>query len=596
MWDEDEVKEQAYNQLIERVKAEAANKEHNSAELRRLASEFRKFFDGYKDSTAIANECERVARNQELKDIYKALTDRMRGAATEQEFKTLAEEFTAMGAYPNASVLAAECVKLYNRFKEERIHMETKTEEQYYYTQYAASSGEMQRLSQKKVFKPADFYRLGDEWKSLSEQFRSIDRYRDASALADECAQKGIVLYEKAELAKKVWLISKIAVGAILLIVVVFLVISLINYISGARDDAGQPPEDVQETEAPTPEPQKQWNDAYGEYLLATNHTFTAEGDTASSTWGTSNIRFAELIDFDNNSTPELVVIVDIPALRPENSGHSRYWFLIFSYTDQMVPLYNEYITSHGSGGEDYAIATSADGKDYLVSRVFDSNGSITKEYFTLNGGQWTPSLTLEFIPGSVTSQYGGQDEDDDELYVDDDFDTEVTVAVPEDGFIINGEKASEAEFKAAETALLGIVRTRVLSAQTENSVQAMAAKLADTYSFGNIPGNSSLREPIHENLKNVIMYENGAVTLTMHWKSDSTTFIRAADGSEWSIITRTGDTGEVLPTFETEGEVLTIAFPTTDRLYYLSKDFTGRFSRPDGTNSESLTWTFIVG
>ena len=595
MWDEDEIKEQAYNQLIDRVKIEAANEEHNSAELRRLAAEFRRLFDGFRDATAIADECERVARNQELKDIYKALTERMRGAATEQEFKALAEEFTAMGAYPNASVLAAECAKLYQRFKDERIHMETKTEEQYYYTQYASASGEMQRLSQQKALKPADFYKLGDEWKSLSEQFRSIDRYRDASALADECTQKGIELYEKAEMAKKIWLISKIAAGAVLLIVLVFLVISLINYISGAREEAGQPPEEEPAMEEPTPEPQKQWNDAYGEYLLATNHTFTAEGADNSSTWGTSNIRFAELVDFDNNSTPELVVIVDIPALRPESDGQSRYWFLIFSYTDQMVPLYNEYITSHGSGGEDYAVATSAEGKDYLVSRVFDSNGSIKMEYFTLSGGQWTPSLTLEFIPGSVTVRHS--EPDDDELYPDDDeYDVVDSVMVPEDGYLINGEKASEAEFNAAESVHLGIVRTRILSAQTENSVQALAAKLADTYSFGNIPNNSSLREPIHENLKNVILYENGAVTLTMHWKSDSTTFIRAADGSEWSIITRTGDTGEVLPTFETEGEVLTIAFPTTDRLYYLSKDFTGRFSRPDGTNSESLTWTFIVG
>jgi len=522
----------------------------------------------------------------------------MRGAATEQEFKTLAEEFAAMGAYPNASVLAAECAKLYQRFKDERIHMETKTEEQYYYTQYAAATGEMQRLTQQKGFKPADFYRLGDEWKSLSEQFRSIDRYRDASVLADECAQKGIELYEKAELAKKVWLISKIAAAAILLVVLIFLVITLINYIGSSREEAGQPPEEELETEEPTPEPPKQWNDAYGEYLLATNHTFTAEGDTATSTWGTSNFRFAELVDFDNNSTPELVVIVDIPALRPDNSEHSRYWFLIFSFSDQMVPLYNEYITSHGNGAEDYAVATSADGKDYLVSRVFNSNGSYTKEYLTLSNGQWTSTLTLEFVPGSVTNQNDGQDEDDDELYMDEDeLDAGASVAVPENGYIINGEKASEAEFNTAETALLGIVRTRVMSAKTENSVGALAAKLADTYSFGNIPNNSSLREPLHESLRNVILYENSAVTLSMNWKSgDSTKFIRAADSSEWSIVTRTGDTGDVLPTFEMEGEVLTIAFPTTDRLYYLSKDFTGRFSRPDGTNSESLTWTFIVG
>jgi len=625
MWDEDKVEgedpfEAKYNGLIEIVKKEAAKREHDSTVLRRLAAELRQFPAGYKDAAAIADECERVARNQELKTKYVALVNRMDAADNEEDFNALAGEFRALGAYPNASAKAEECERRYYKLADERARMETKTQEQHYYTEYIGATAEMERLSQQKTFKPNEFRRLGDEWLRLSERFNNIDRYNDAQTLAGECEQKSVELYEKATLAKKLWMYAKIAAAVILLVVIIILVISLINNIRSPNEEPEQLPEEPAATEEPKPEVPQIWNDAYSEFLQESSHSLSEGGTDAFSRWGTKNIRFAELVDFDNNGTPELVLILDIPALKSDNAGNSQYNFWIFSYTDDLIQIYDEFIVTQGGFSENYAIATSADGQNYLVSRFIDNDGSISKNYLTLSNGQWTPVLSVDFTPGNIENEdyfpdapvVNHEDEEDetatnedetaaneDETAANEDetATNETVLQYTNDEFLIDGEQVSEAEFNAAESELLGIVRTRILGVDTENTVQTLIARLGDTYMYGNIPAGSSLREPLYVQLSNAILQGNDAVRLPIKWNSyGSTILIREADSADWKMITRNGNTGEVLPTFELEDDALTIKFPTTDKLYYLLEDFTGRFSNPDGSDSESFTWTFVIG
>jgi len=101
----------------------------------------------------------------------------------------------------------------------------------------------------------------------------------------------------------------------------------------------------------------------------------------------------------------------------------------------------------------------------------------------------------------------------------------------------------------------------------------------------------------MHRQLIEIIENTNDAVALYLKWQAgDRTVLFREADSSEWKMESRAGGISDVQPTFALEDDVLSIAFPTTDRLYYLSGDFTGRFSDPNSSNSETLTWTFIIG
>jgi len=609
MWDEDKVEvedpsEAKYNQLIEIVKKEAAKQEHDTTVLRRLAAELRQFAAGHGDAEAIADECERVARNQELKTKFVALTDRMDTADHEDEFDALAGEFRAMGAYPNASAKAEECERRYYKLADERARMETKTQEQHYYTEYIGATADMERLSRQKTFKPDEFRRLGDEWLQLSERFKNIGTYNDARTLAGECEQKSAGLYEKAALAKKLWMYSMIAAAAIVLVVIIILVVSLINNIRAANEAPEPLPEEPAATEEPEPEVPQHWNDVYSGFLQESSHALTEGGADAFSRWGVKNIRFAELVDFDNNGTPEIVLIVDVPALRSENSGYSKYYFWIFSYTDQVVQIYDEYIISESGNSEDFAIATNADGQHYLVSRFTDDDGSVSKNYMILSNGLWTPMLSLDFTPGYMDYEdyappvVNDEDEEDEAATNEDETETEDTgVVFTDDEFLINGENASEAEFNAAEFELLGIVRTWILGVNTENTVQTLITSLGDTYMYGNIPAGSGIREPLYVQLGSAVLQGNDAVRLSIKWNSyGSTTLIRATGSTDWTMITRNGGTGEVVPTFELVDDALTIKFPTTDKLYFLLEDFTGRFSNPDGSDSESFTWTFVIG
>ena len=305
-----------------------------------------------------------------------------------------------------------------------------------------------------------------------------------------------------------------------------------------------------------------------------------------------SDIRFAELVDFDNDGVPELVLIIDPPELTSESPGDTHFLLLILTYTDNIEVIYRESLRTRGSEVEDFAVATSSGGQSHLVSRTLD-HGWSTMDYLTLSNGVWTSSLSVEFIMGEDT--FDGF-EDFDETGEFDEAGEEENIVI-ENEYFVNGEHVSEVVFMNAELEILGIVKTRALGINTENNVQALISRLGDDYSFGNISINSSLRQPLHLQLYDVIENTNDALAVLIQWQDGRrTVLMRIAGSSEWVMEFRAGGTGEVLPTFTLGNDVISIALPATDRLYYLMEDFTGRFSNPDGRNSEAFTWTYVIG
>jgi hypothetical protein len=596
MADMEDIYESKYYELIELVKREAAKAEHDSNELLKLTAIFRQFPEGYKDAAAIADECERVANNQELKNTYKDLTSRMDMATDGHELKALAVEFRAMGAYPNATARAEECERRYSKLLEEQNHIEKRREEQHHYTQYADATADMQRLYRKKEFKPDELKKMSVEWKQLSQRLAEMQDYKDAKALSEDCAQMHEDLSHKAELSKKIVNYLKIA---LIVIVGAAVIISLIYLISFIRNAGAAPPEPPPEEpplveEEDEPEPLIQfWNEAYGD-LLSANGMLTIADAGSSMVVSARNIRFAELIDFDNDGVPELVLIVDVPNLAPDAPNNDHNTLLVLGFTDQITVLYRGAMYSQVSEISDYALATSTGGQTYLVKRLQDYSWS-SNNYQSLRNGVWASNLSTEFIPGALIEVEIGEeefwDEELEEEFWDDEFE--------DDEFIVDGEHVSEAIFNAAETDRLQIVGTKVLRANTVNDVQTLSRRLREVYLHGIITAESSLRVPLHRQFMNVVEYTDDAVMVKINWQAGGSTIIfRLADDEGWRMEFRAGGVGVVSPTFTfiDDVNVITITFPTTERLYYLRNDFTGRFSNQDGTNSESLTWTFIVG
>ena len=116
-----------------------------------------------------------------------------------------------------------------------------------------------------------------------------------------------------------------------------------------------------------------------------------------------SGVVNAELIDFDNDGLPELLIIY--------SDGNSHYCdtWAIYGYTGT-VELYHEAIFGfEGGSGCDVEIALSDNGKKYLVSGdyyyVFDDEREYT--YSTLVDGSWETVMTRSV---SITDESKGWD------------------------------------------------------------------------------------------------------------------------------------------------------------------------------------------
>jgi len=189
--------------------------------------------------------------------------------------------------------------------------------------------------------------------------------------------------------------------------------------------------------------------------------------------WNINDVRFAELVDFDNDGIPELVLIVQLSASLPEYHPdfHYRYdWeFFMFGNPRMFVVAYVEQaeiiqaVSLGGSIGAHsrIAIAYSSGGNAYFVRGFAETGGAIApteRDFLALRHGEWVSVLNLRgFDIMSDTI---------DEEWLEHHF------------HFINNNQVTEAEYIDAPAELLGIYRTTAFYRDITNDAQAFLAML----------------------------------------------------------------------------------------------------------------------
>jgi len=181
---------------------------------------------------------------------------------------------------------------------------------------------------------------------------------------------------------------------------------------------------------------------AYRQYLRETHSFETWSEDTY--TWGVDNLRYAEVIDLDNDGIPEMILVMSLRGFEPFASHHIEYGLVVVGYNGRAVELFQGSVVTLGGLGNSYSISTGAGGKIYFVDDLFDHNEGITT-YYTLERGQLTAALTTSSGMNDVT------------------FDDE---------FFINGARVTFEQYMDAASSRLGITSGRDINYETTNAVQ----------------------------------------------------------------------------------------------------------------------------
>jgi F0F1-type ATP synthase assembly protein I/preprotein translocase subunit Sss1 len=149
---------------------EAMKKKPTEDEYYVIAKDLR-VLEGYRDSSILADECERLAK----KTKYESLVRRKNNASSGDEYKQLAREFREIGGYENSSILADECDKL--------AIMAIKTKyESLVQIKNNTSSINLTTL---------------DKYEQFAREFRKLGGYKNSTQLADECDKQLRVFKEQ---------------------------------------------------------------------------------------------------------------------------------------------------------------------------------------------------------------------------------------------------------------------------------------------------------------------------------------------------------------------------------------------------------------
>jgi len=175
------------------------------------------------------------------------------------------------------------------------------------------------------------------------------------------------------------------------------------------------------------------------------NHTFYSAEYDVTWDWSLQDILYAELIDFDNNGVPEMLLLIQWPQ---DEYDVWNYTILVFSYTDYVVQIYSEcqHATNH------FGVAVSNSGQTYLVSGWF-GNRPFGSTYYSFENDNWVAALVLDGI---------GQGAND----------------IPA-SYAINGIEVSAHEFDNASYSTLGIVDYFWFEYDTTNDVHSFLASLS---------------------------------------------------------------------------------------------------------------------
>ena len=115
--EEEEKIDKKYKELLTRMKTAS-----NYQALTVLSREFQ-VMNGYKDTSALAEQCDRMAKDARIKKYQELLNDK-KNASTEQDFLKLAKQFGELNGFNDTIQLINECDSQYRLLKERRIEQE----------------------------------------------------------------------------------------------------------------------------------------------------------------------------------------------------------------------------------------------------------------------------------------------------------------------------------------------------------------------------------------------------------------------------------------------------------------------------------------
>jgi len=187
--------ENAYQSFLDRKNTSSDEKDFIE-----LAKEFREM-EGYKDSEALADECEKLG----VKAKYDNLVTAMRRASKEEEFRELAKQFRAISGYKDTAELSNNCEKQYHTLKEQREEQERnerkRREEQERIDQERREQERKEEFDSLLQLKSKA--KTKEEYQELANKFREMGKYENSAELANECDMQINVLEKKEEANRK---------------------------------------------------------------------------------------------------------------------------------------------------------------------------------------------------------------------------------------------------------------------------------------------------------------------------------------------------------------------------------------------------------
>jgi hypothetical protein len=120
--------------------------------------------------------------------------------------------------------------------------------------------------------------------------------------------------------------------------------------------------------------------------------------------WDINSILHAEIIDFDNDGIPELVLVIDTePTFHWEIEVKT---LIIYTYDGQVKIIFSGRMGRYLGAGSTYMLVYSTDNQIYLVDSGID-HGDSWFEYSTLHNGEW---ITVFQTSEIINDETGGFD------------------------------------------------------------------------------------------------------------------------------------------------------------------------------------------
>jgi len=195
----------------------------------------------------------------------------------------------------------------------------------------------------------------------------------------------------------------------------------------------------------------------YRDYLSAPPPYFSMLNDNLVE-WSVQDIVYAELVDFDNSGTQELILMVNPPFSQTNDTDPDDKEFGFFTlgiYNSQVVEYWGYLISDRMNTYISYSLASDASGKVFLKysTGTYSDGAGQEHVFFELKNGELTQVLSITSDTGSFSMS--GNDE-----------------------FSINGNSVSESEYNNAASTRLGIIQTTDINTSTTNNVQETLSKL----------------------------------------------------------------------------------------------------------------------